>query len=514
MDKIRVLLEKDRVSFSYYKKPLSNKKQDLLNTNIISRNELTFTEEYIVNNSKIVKSFIKELIADKNIYTIEVRDYQLLNMVINILGDIKEFKRLIITEDCDLEIHACKTIIKTSNIEYINCYNIYYYLLTELDKYGITVETRNEIIYLSNLMNSNDLNSCSKIFYKNTINIITPLSSNDEMDFESFLNINKYLKIMNINAFNKIDLDFLYNTLKNKHIKNIHIYVHENIKDDKKIKTLKKMNKKYKKAKLYLHLAYNEEYLKNNLFKQIVINTLKVCSLISLLIVGLVFGYIFYNNYKSMQNVLSIQTKINKSIKKNEDIKNEDIVNNTSNMVRALLSINPKTVGWLKINNTTINYPIVQAQDNDYYLDHNFDDEKDYNGWVFMDYRNNKNNLDNNTIIYGHNRYYSKVMFGTLNNLNKKNYYEEPDNKYITFNTLSGDYKWEIFSVYRIKTTSDYLQIKFDSDDKYADFIKMITERSNIKFDKEVTTKDKILTLSTCADDYSRLVVHAVLVKK
>ena len=66
MDKIKVLLEKDRISFSYYKKPLSNKKQDLLNTNIISRNELTFTEDYLIDNSKMVRGFIKELIEDQN----------------------------------------------------------------------------------------------------------------------------------------------------------------------------------------------------------------------------------------------------------------------------------------------------------------------------------------------------------------------------------------------------------------------------------------------------------------
>ena len=83
MDKIRVLLEKDRISFSYYKKPLSNKKQDLLNTNIISRNELTFTESYIIENSKIVRGFIQGLIEDKDIHILEIKDYSLCNTVIN-----------------------------------------------------------------------------------------------------------------------------------------------------------------------------------------------------------------------------------------------------------------------------------------------------------------------------------------------------------------------------------------------------------------------------------------------
>lgn len=513
MDKIKVLLEKDRISFSYYKKPLSNKKQDLLNTNIISRNELTFTEDYLVDNSKMVRGFIKELIEDKDIHILEIKDYKLCNIILLITNDIKELNKLYIAEDCDLEVHTCKSIIKSSNIEYVDCYNIYYYLLLELDKYGIYVNSRNQIIFLSNLMSDNDLNTSTKLFYKSNLNITSPLSSNDEVDFENLLNVNKYLKIINLNCFNQLDLDFLYNTLKNKHIKGISIYVHENIKDEKKIKQLKKINKKFKKAKLSLHLAYNDEYLKNNLFKQIILNTLKGCAILSILIVLLVFGYIFYNNYRSMQNVLNIQSKITKSVKKNETIENNDIVNTTSNMVNALLSINPKTVGWLKVNNTNINYPIVQEKDNDYYLDHNFDDQKDYNGWLFMDYRNNKEELDKNNIIYGHNRYYSKVMFGTLSDLAKKSYYDESENKYIVYNTLYGNYKWEIFSVYKIKTTSDYLKITFDTDEEFEDFIKMIRERSDISFTADVLKDDKILTLSTCADDYSRLVVHAVLVK-
>ena len=512
MDKIRVLLEKDRISFSYYKKPLSNKKQDLLNTNIISRNELTFTESYIIENSKIVRGFIQGLIEDKDIHILEIKDYSLCNTVLNITSDIKSLNKLYISENCDLEVHVCKSIIKSSNIEYVDCYNIYYYLLLELDKYGVYVNSRNEIIYLSDLMTINNLNTSTKIFYKSNINVTCPLTSNDEVDFENFLNVNKYLKIINIDSFNQLDLDFIYNTLKNKHIRGVSVYVHENVKDDKKIKELKKINKKFKKAKLSLHLAYNDDYLKNNLFKQIVLNTLKGCAIISILIVLLVFGYIFYNNYRSMQNVLNIQSKINKSIKKNENVENNDIVNNTSNMVNALLSINPKTVGWLKVNNTNINYPIVQANDNDYYLDHNFDEEKDYNGWLFMDYRNNKETLDKNTIIYGHNRYYSKVMFGTLNDLTKKSYYDESENKYIVYNTLYGNYRWEIFSVYKIKTTSDYLKINF-KDNEFSDFIKMIRDRSSINFTAEVNPDDQILTLSTCADDYSRLVVHAVLVK-
>ena len=73
---------------------------------------------------------------------------------------------------------------------------------------------------------------------------------------------------------------------------------------------------------------------------------------------------------------------------------------------------------------------------------------KKYNsaGWVFMDYRNNAKSLDSNTIIYAHNRYYSGVMFGTLNNVTKNNWRNNPDNLYITFNSMYEQMTWKIIN--------------------------------------------------------------------
>ena len=130
-----------------------------------------------------------------------------------------------------------------------------------------------------------------------------------------------------------------------------------------------------------------------------------------------------------------------------------------------------------------------------------------------MDYRNNAKSLDSNTIIYAHNRYYSGVMFGTLNNVTKNNWRNNPDNLYITFNSMYEQMTWKVFSIYNIEVTSDYLYTNFNTNEEYQKFINLIKDRSNFKFDTEVTTQDKILTLSTCLDNNRRLVVHAVLQK-
>jgi sortase B len=154
----------------------------------------------------------------------------------------------------------------------------------------------------------------------------------------------------------------------------------------------------------------------------------------------------------------------------------------------------------------------LKTTDNDYYLNRNFYKEKDENGWVFMDYRNTIDELGQHTIIYAHNRYYSGVMFGTLNNVTKWKWYSKPENWDITFNTLYEEHTWRVFSIYSIDVTSDYLYTKFATKEEYQAFLDMIKNRSDISLKTKATTDDKILTLSTCLNGDRRLVVHAVLI--
>ena len=131
-----------------------------------------------------------------------------------------------------------------------------------------------------------------------------------------------------------------------------------------------------------------------------------------------------------------------------------------------------------------------------------------------MDYRNNPMNLDKNNIIYGHNVYYSGVMFGTLYKVANYDWYTNPDNQIITYNTLYENMQFKIFSIYRVPKTNDYLRIYFKDDLDYLNFIDMITSRSIYDFNVPVSAKDKILTLSTCSDNGTkRLIVHAVLIQ-
>lgn len=177
-----------------------------------------------------------------------------------------------------------------------------------------------------------------------------------------------------------------------------------------------------------------------------------------------------------------------------------------------LKKINSDVVGWIKINGTNINYPFVQSKDNKYYLTHSF--SKSYNnaGWIFLDYRNN--NINNrNTIIYAHGRT-DKTMFGTLRKVLNNGWINNTNNYVIKISTEKENSLWQIFSIYHIPTTNNYLQTEFKDKREYQRFLNILKNRSNHNFNTSITSNDTILTLSTCYNDSEKMVVHAKLIKK
>lgn len=176
-----------------------------------------------------------------------------------------------------------------------------------------------------------------------------------------------------------------------------------------------------------------------------------------------------------------------------------------------LEKINNDTVMWIKVNNTNINYPVVQ-KDNNYYLTHDYN--KNYNsaGWVFLDYRNNINKKEFNKIVYAHARL-DKTMFGSLKNVLNPSWQNNPDNFVIKTSTKYENSIYRIFSIYKIKTTSDYIKTTFYKDEEKQNFINLITKRSIKNFNATPNINDEILTLSTCSSNNKKIVVHAKKIK-
>ena len=177
-----------------------------------------------------------------------------------------------------------------------------------------------------------------------------------------------------------------------------------------------------------------------------------------------------------------------------------------------LKKINSDVVGWIKVNGTNINYPFVQSKDNKYYLTHSFNKSYNNAGWVFLDYRNN--NINNrNTIIYAHGRT-DKTMFGTLRKVLNNGWINNTNNYVIKISTEKENSLWQIFSIYHIPTTNNYLQTEFKDEREYQRFLNILKNRSNHNFNTSITSNDTILTLSTCYNDSEKMVVHAKLIKK
>ena len=166
-----------------------------------------------------------------------------------------------------------------------------------------------------------------------------------------------------------------------------------------------------------------------------------------------------------------------------------------------LIQQNPEMVGWISIDDTGINYPVVQ-KDNTYYLTHGFDQSNNTNGSIFMDERCSIVSPTINTIIYGHNMK-SGMMFGGLKNYLQAGYLES--HKYIQFNTIYEKRTYEIVAVC-------LSEVQYQDEDayRYYDFITSTSTQDLQDFVENVdalavcgnadglTLQDKLLTLSTC----------------
>lgn len=174
-----------------------------------------------------------------------------------------------------------------------------------------------------------------------------------------------------------------------------------------------------------------------------------------------------------------------------------------------LSKINDEVVAWIKVPETSVNYPVVKHKDNSYYLTHSYDKSFNYAGWIYTDYRNDIDDLVSNNIIYGHGRV-DGSMFGSLRDLINK----DGSEKLIYISTPYNNYIFQVFSIYRIMNTNDYLYTGYDNNEKFLSFIDLIKNRSLVKYDDlEIEPSDKILTLATCYDTREKFVIHAKMIK-
>ena len=228
------------------------------------------------------------------------------------------------------------------------------------------------------------------------------------------------------------------------------------------------------------------------------------CILNLILLVILLFSsYKIINKFIQYNKADKVYNQIYKVKKSQETSQNSSI---------DLSYINKDYRGWLDIDGTNIHYPILQANDNEFYL--NKDINKNYleSGSIFLDFKNNKFN-DFNTVLYGHSMR-NGTMFGQLKHFKTEDFFNK--NNLISISTPDGKIlRYKIFSAYITDSSNIYNKTSFNSNEELNNFINKIKKDSLFNSSVNVDLSDKILTLSTCSYEFdnARMVVHAKLIK-
>lgn len=180
-----------------------------------------------------------------------------------------------------------------------------------------------------------------------------------------------------------------------------------------------------------------------------------------------------------------------------------------------LLEMNADVVGWIRFEEPEeINYPVVQGKDNKKYLTKTFEANSNKLGTLFVDYRNPGDFTGSNTFIYGHNMK-NGSMFARLLKYKDPSYYKE--HPYFYIYTPDGKVStYQIFSAGVVGAASDSYQMEYASEEAFQNYIDYICQKSAYATGVEVTTKDKIVSLSTCTNvrDDERFLVHGLKISE
>ena len=539
-----------KISTSSLSLSILNKKEpeNINNTNVINTKELIFSSVYIKENIELVSSFLNVIVIKNKVTKAKINNQEIISLGIELINHIPSIKELYIIPDVVINYDNFLKLLDNNYLDHISCYSMPKYLLSRLDiNKQLKIDVRSELFFLSDFMNNNNLDKYSDIYYKKNITIEKEFNNDDLNDFITFININHYLKNIYIKKYSNSLVNTIIDTLIEYRKSNIKISFYESNNDldviINSISYLKKVHEEYfKEYNITFDIIYSKEYKRKNILKQLNLNTVKVTSFFAIII--LVFFIIAekIQTDKDSNQILSINDQITDILddveyrnidEQDRDIEYIEADNQTTTTTRRaysgggsvssyytnyeqvfdkLLTINPDTVGWLTVNNTKVNYPVVKANDNDYYLKRDFNQKKNSMGWIYMDYRNSINVMSQNTIIYGHN-INGGLMFGSLRYTLNPSWYKKATNQIITFNSINQNMKWQIFSIYKVGVTNDYLYANFETDEEYLAYINKMESRSIYDFNVSVNEKDYLLTLSTCyGTGKQRLVIHAKLI--
>ena len=211
--------------------------------------------------------------------------------------------------------------------------------------------------------------------------------------------------------------------------------------------------------------------------------------IIIILIVLVILGFCLYKLKSNKNYYLNVDIEPNNNV--NNPINYEDVINNLRKEYN-----NEDIKGIIEIDNTDYIVPVLQGNDNDYYLNHDAYGNRSGMGSIYLDYRVNID-TSKKLLIYGHNSSNIDMPFKILEEFYDKDYYD--NHKYVLLTTSTNKKRYEIFSVYVETSDFSYMDVNFASDKDYLEHLTKLKEKSMYDTGVEVTSDDEILILQTCS---------------
>lgn len=239
----------------------------------------------------------------------------------------------------------------------------------------------------------------------------------------------------------------------------------------------------------------------------------------------MVIGFIQFVHYKystfenqkvsmKLQNMMAFDHVVDGNSESPDNIRNPEIVEDTLDGFELLLEENMDFIGWIKIDDTAINYPVVKAYDYDYYLTHDFYGKENKYGCIFVKDIADIQTPGTNFVVYGHNMK-NGAMFGSLKEYKNIKYYNK--HPYVSFRMQDKSYIYDIVAAFEtdalMEDSEEYPYYEFyeaKTQTDFDEFYNFIKEKSFYDTGIDAEYGDRFITLSTCSskgDDYRFIVV-------
>ena len=319
MKKILISLSNDTINFRY---KIDKTRQDrdltktLMNTNVISNDELIFSDSYLKSNVDIMTSFLSELIKSRNICKLVIEEVDIVPLVLDITNSIKYITKLYIIPDIPINYNIYEKLVNSTFLKYVSCFEIPSFMLEKLCDNGVVVDIRCEIVSISNFVYQNNLVNYTKLYYRKVIKIFNKLNDSDFGDFETFCQINRNLKTIYIYDYDISMIEKIYSILVKTNKRNVKILIYQNLDNTKSIndsmKKLKIVNKMLDKdCNSKIKIIYSMDYISKNFVKQLSITNIKTCLLIIIFLEIIVLISVKLNNYKTNKSIDNINFSSN-----------------------------------------------------------------------------------------------------------------------------------------------------------------------------------------------------------